>query len=1030
MKTGEKSESGSSYSYESISSTNTSPWLQSLRYYRRTGGKTVLFAVLCVLTLGGFYLATRWFLKVKVWARYKECRVREADVVVVQLTEEVMVETNTRRALISQKALSRGDSAEPSEVLLCDIQSETYILNEESDMFEPLSFPTRWPYQQIHREYGAGLMDEDVISQRQQIYGKCVMDVPVPSYFEVFSHEVLHPFFIFQLFSITVWLIEAYYIYAGVIFAMSLTSIVVTVITTRENFMKIREMAYYETNVTMLTGNAPHFSQTLSASSRLVPGMLISIPHDWTAPCDLLLLSGNCVMNEGLLTGESMPILKDPLPKVSATPFDKDNEDKHLIFAGTRCIQVRGTAIGLVISTGFATAKGEIVRSILFPKPTRLDFNQDSMKFVGILACIAVVAFLISLIPMVVYKEGAFEMITKSLDLVTIAIPPALPLAMTIGITFAMHRLKQQNIVCIAPSAINAAGSVSVVCCDKTGTLTEDSMKFHGALSGDNHSFDKFTRSKADLPVGLLSTLSCCQSLTVIDGEVVGDPQESSLFKEMDLQFEEENGRRRIVVPGKTLEVVQMFYFSSALKRMGVVALDPTTGVHCLYMKGAPEIIRKLCQSVPDNFSQVVFQHSRQGLRILACGHKLLPDYSPTDSLQQMESGLTFDGLVMFHNQLMSETPDVVSALQLAGYQIVVSTGDNMLTGLAVAYDSGIVPTLYETYVAEFDHRSGKLRWEKHSGEITKVLPEGGDVEWIGRMQSGDTDFAIALSGKTLMAIASNDEFAQMMPAILRQLRVCGRMSPKQKSILVEKYQEIGHIVAMCGDGANDCGALKSADVGLSVSFEESSIAAPFTARSIPSITTLFREGKAALATSYQCFKFMAMYAMIQLITATILYTMDSNLMNIQYLFIDLFLVVPLTYVMGDFAAYPLLTPDQLPRKLLSVPILVSFFGQMVVQTLFLLLTYLLELTQNWYSHDGEGMLYPVAGDDNTVLFLVSIFQYLAVCFAFSIGPPFRVPMYTNLQFMCVLVTMTLVNLYLLLFPAEWTRDLLEVRAR
>jgi len=1018
-----KSSSESSYTYEKLQNASQLSEFSSFAFYRPTRSKTIAYVLLCLFTLGAFYLAARWYIRVKVWARYVACRAEEAKVVVITLNSDVLVEAFTRKAQVSTQALGRP-AGPVLTLLLCDIQQKTYFLNSDTDQFEPLVFPVNLPYQALHGLFANGLENPQIVTERQSLYGEAAMDVPIPSAFEVFSQEVLHPFFLFQVFSIILWCIEQYWIYAIIIFLMSLASVVLEVVTTRENLRKIRAMAYYETQVEVLSG--PNRLQSTVLSTSLVPGQLLSIPQNWLIPCDLLLLAGNCVVNEGLLTGESMPILKDPLPKASARPFAIEEDEKHILFAGTRVLQVRGKAVGAVIATGFATSKGEIVRSILFPKESRLDFSQDSMRFVGILACVAFVAFLVSIPILLHYGEPTFLIIILALDLVTISIPPALPLAMTIGTAFAMKRLEKEGIVCIAPSAINAAGSVSVVCCDKTGTLTEDSMKFYGVLSGNDTEFGSFGKESQEIKGKISETLRICQSLTYINGELLGDPQEVSLAKALSLDFSELNSQRTVNFQSSKFSLVHTYYFSSSLKRMGVIALNSSTGQHTLYMKGAPEVIKRLCRAVPRDYAEVVHMHSRQGLRVLACGHRQLQEFDPRLALEEVEVGLEFDGLVMFHNELMKETPDTIECLREAGYQLVIATGDNMLTGLAVAYDSGLTPTLQETYIGEYNRKEGEIHWEQHSSADSHQVNES---NWLRRFQSGDRDFTLATTGRTLSIISDKEDHEDVIPPLLAQLRICGRMSPDQKHLLVSLYKQQGHIVAMCGDGANDCGALKAADVGLSVSYEEASIAAPFTGQSLSSLITLFREGKAALATSFQVFKFIALYAMIQLISAFILYCLNSDLTSNMFLYIDVFLVVPLIYAMSGIAAYPYLTKDQLPRKLLSAPILVSFFGQMAIQASFLLFAYVLELTQNWYSHDGDSISDPSEGFDSTVLFLVSIFQYVSTCAAFSIGPPFRQPAYRNALFTGTVVVLLLLNLYLLMLPAEWCRDLIDVSA-
>jgi cation-transporting ATPase 13A3/4/5 len=136
--------------------------------------------------------------------------------------------------------------------------------------------------------------------------------------------------------------------------------------------------------------------------------------------------------------------------------------------------------LGVVIRTAFLTMKGNLVRDILYPRPNKFKFYQDSLKFIVFMGLIAIVGFLGTLPLMLRQNLSAEEIVDRSLDLITITVPPALPAAMTAGAAFAIARLKRRRIFCISPPRINVSGRVNLMVFDKTGTLTEDGLQVFG----------------------------------------------------------------------------------------------------------------------------------------------------------------------------------------------------------------------------------------------------------------------------------------------------------------------------------------------------------------------------------------------------------------------------------------------------------------------------------------------------------------------------------------------------------------------
>jgi cation-transporting P-type ATPase 13A2 len=197
-----------------------------------------------------------------------------------------------------------------------------------------------------------------------------------------------------------------------------------------------------------------------------------------------VLLTGSAIVNEAMLTGESIPVMKSSLPVISSENYSTDTCGKHTLFGGSNVIQTRQVSedpvFGLVTSTGFLTTKGSLVRDILYPKAIKFKFYQDGMKFVAIMALLAIFGFICTCPIMIKNGTPISSLIHRSLDLITITVPPALPAAMTCGTVFAISRLKKNKIFCISSPRVNLAGRVTTFTFDKTGTLTEDGLSVQG----------------------------------------------------------------------------------------------------------------------------------------------------------------------------------------------------------------------------------------------------------------------------------------------------------------------------------------------------------------------------------------------------------------------------------------------------------------------------------------------------------------------------------------------------------------------
>jgi len=240
----------------------------------------------------------------------------------------------------------------------------------------------------------------------------------------------------------------------------------------------------------------------------------------------------------------------------------------------------------------------------------------------------------------------------------------------------------------------------------------------------------------------------------------------------------------------------------------------------------------------------------------------------------------------------------------------------------------------------------------------------------------------------------------------------------------------------MCGDGANDCGALKAAHTGISLSDAESSVASPFTSRhaNISCVPLVVREGRAALVTSFGIFKYMAAYSLTQFISAMILYSIDSNLTDIEFLFIDLFIITVIAFFFGRTSSWNGELSKRPPlTSLMSLAPILSLFLQVFVIVAVQAVSFVTVQNQDWYlpmegAKNATGLEDShIASYENYAVFSVSMFQYIILAFVFSKGPPYRMPFYSNYGLMISMIVLTCICIYLVVYPFEGLRQLLHL---
>ncbi|KAH7925940.1 hypothetical protein BV22DRAFT_1112020 [Leucogyrophana mollusca] len=952
-------------------------------------------------------------------------------------------------------------------------------------------------------------LSQPIRQQRLTLFGPNLVDIEGKSVMSLLIDEIIHPFYVFQVASIILWSLDDYYYYAFCIALISTLSVVTTLIDTKKTIRRMRDMSRFSCEVTVFADG----TWVERDSSDLVPGDIINLSElrSTLFPADMFLLSGDAIVNESMLTGESVPVSKSPVKDDDISRW-KDAKDvqgemaKSFMHAGTRVVRIRNAlaldgsagrpALGLIVRTGFNTTKGALVRSMLFPKPMGFKFYRDSIRFIGVLAGIAGLGFCVSAVQFIKLGVKPSTIVVRALDLITIVVPPALPATLSIGTSFALGRLRKLGIFCISPTRVNVAGKINVCCFDKTGTLTEDGLDILGVRSLDRnvHRFGELIDNVHDLPSGrdratFLHALATCHSLKMVEGDVIGDPLDVKMFEFTKWTLEEglvagtgiikaRGGAERpaalvqtvVRPPGSVqfrvedalklgtkhahfleLGVIRTFEFVSNLRRMSVVVKRLKSSSMEIYVKGAPEVMGEICEkdSFPQDYDDLLSYYTRRGYRVIAIAGKSIEGLSWLKAQkmkrEQAESGLRFLGLIIFENKLKPGTTPAIQTLRAAHLACRMITGDNPLTAVSVARECGLVNQAAHVFSPAFIQGNATtplsrvewscmddLSWKLDAYSLKPLTPPPHHT--VDADEIDYQDYALVVSGDVFRWMINHAPL-ETLQRMLVKTQIFARMSPDEKNEVVERLQSLGYTVLMCGDGANDCAALKAADVGISLSEAEASVAAPFTSSTpdISCVIEVIKEGRAALVTSFSCFKYMALYSLIQFTTITLLYSFASSLGDFQFLYIDLFIIIPVAVSMGRTLPFPKVYPKRPTASLVSKKVLASLVGQIIITSAVQFWTFFWVRRQEWYSPppgadpSREDNHLQATNYENTTLFLVSCFQYVLVAAVFSIGPPYRKSMWTNGWLMLAIITLSLFSLLVLLHPPKLLALILEL---
>ncbi len=509
---------------------------------------------------------------------------------------------------------------------------------------------------------------------------------------------------------------------------------------------------------------------------------------------DLRIVSGNSLeIEESALTGESLPISKTASPQSSIS--QNLGDQVNMAFMGT--LVTRGTGVGVIIATGMKTAMGQIAEMINTTESgqTPLQARLEQLGRVLIVAAL----FLTLLVVVIGIYQGnpPYEMVLAGVSLAVAAIPEGLPAIVTVALSLGVQRMIRQKALVRKLPAVETLGCASVICSDKTGTMTENKMTVTKLWAGGSLwsvsgigyvPQGEFTAERMGMNPQkslqqLLTLGAVCNHAELKEKgdkySIEGDPTDGAILVAamkagIDRQFIKEK-----------FTIVKEFPFDAVRKCMSVLVKDPDGG-QLLITKGAPDVLLERCVSIlyDDRESSLQANHvemvevelqamTGQALRTIAIAYKRVPANHIIEDEMSAESNLTFLGLQGMFDPPRPEVRNAVKKCREAGIKTVMITGDHRDTALMIAKKLDIF--------------------------------QANDQVLTGRELDQISDFELR--------------------EVVESVSVFARVTPEHKLRIVKAFQKRGHIVAMTGDGVNDAPAIKAADIGISMGITGTDVA-------------------------------------------------------------------------------------------------------------------------------------------------------------------------------------------------------------
>ncbi|VTZ66881.1 cation transporting ATPase, putative [Plasmodium chabaudi chabaudi] len=405
-------------------------------------------------------------------------------------------------------------------------------------------------------------------------YGENIYDIPSPCFKKLLYEAMLSPFFIFQFFSIILWMLDSYW-YFGIFSIFILIVLESQLINKRiREFNLINSMKMCPQNVYVYR----NLQWKIIKSNLLLPGDIYILSNDINGndnicTCETLLLEGMCITDESILTGESIPLIKASIDKgvdmhSSDNFIDNKNREeidyssylnkidiknkhkKHVVYAGSNILLTKNEntefnnsklpitgCVGVVLKNGFSTYQGKLVRTIINTSEKINSSSTDSIIFLFILLFFSITScvYVVYTILKTTSERNLYKILLSASHIITAVIPPEFPITLSLGVTISIVYLYNLKIYCTEPFRLPFSGKSNICAFDKTGTLTEDNMIVLGLFGLDNkinriYESNQSIINKQRVPFLSLAVISGCHSLCTINNKLLGDPLEKNSF--------------------------------------------------------------------------------------------------------------------------------------------------------------------------------------------------------------------------------------------------------------------------------------------------------------------------------------------------------------------------------------------------------------------------------------------------------------------------------------------------------------------